>query len=157
MEKKLYRDEQHKVIGGVCAGLAEYLGIDIYVIRLLFLFTFIFKGSGGLIYIILWIALPKRPYASTIPGVDYVVQPGETGGYTPNYSRKSSTGRTLGGMILVLVGLLLLLNEFNFIPDFNFEYFWPTVLIIVGLVFIFTSKRKAPVSNNPFDENSPKF
>lgn len=161
MNKKLYLDQQHKVIGGVCAGLADYLNIDVTIIRILFLITFIFKGGGGLLYIILWIAVPKRPFGSISginPGVDYMAQPG-TGDYTTNYPRKTSNGRTIGGMILILVGLLFLLNEFDMIPDFDFEYFWPTLLIIVGLVFIFTSRHKAPVnsSSNPFDENSPKL
>lgn len=161
MNKKLYLDQQHKVIGGVCAGLADYLNIDVTIIRILFLITFIFKGGGGLLYIILWIAVPKRPFGSISginPGVDYMAQPG-TADYTTNYPRKTSNGRTIGGMILILVGLLFLLNEFDMIPDFDFEYFWPTLLIIVGLVFIFTSRHKTPVntSDNPFDENSPKL
>src|SRR5476649_1307276 len=63
MEKKLYRDEHHKVIGGVCAGLADYFGIDVSIVRLVFVLTLILKGGGGLLYIILWIVLPKRPFS----------------------------------------------------------------------------------------------
>ena len=46
MEKKLYRDPYHKMIGGVCAGLAEYLDMDITVVRLLFAFAFFIMGVG---------------------------------------------------------------------------------------------------------------
>jgi len=62
MEKKLYRDDQHKTIGGVCAGLAEYFDMDVTVVRLLFVFTALFMGVGFIPYIIMWIVLPKKGY-----------------------------------------------------------------------------------------------
>src|SRR5579863_8125038 len=79
MEKKLYRDEYHKKIGGVCAGLAEYFAVDVTVVRLIFVLTCIFHGGGGLVYIILWIVLPKRPYPYFDPTVDYTVPPQNPG------------------------------------------------------------------------------
>ena len=58
--KKLYRDVNHRILGGVCSGLAEYLGLSKVLIRILwFLFT-LFFGIGFFIYIILWIAIPKK-------------------------------------------------------------------------------------------------
>lgn len=75
MEKKLYRDERRKVIGGVCAGLAEYFDIDIAIIRALFLLTFIFMGTGLMVYVVLWIVLPKKYQQYFNPGVDYRVPP----------------------------------------------------------------------------------
>ena len=63
--KKLYRDVNHRILGGVCSGLAEYLGLSKVLIRILwFLFT-LFFGIGFFIYIILWIAIPKRRITST--------------------------------------------------------------------------------------------
>ena len=70
MEKRLYRNEQHKVIAGVCAGLAEYLDINVTVIRILFFLTLVLKGGGGVLYIILWIALPKKLYYFTDPQIN---------------------------------------------------------------------------------------
>lgn len=58
-ERKLRRDAKHKTIGGVCAGIANYLGIDIMVPRVLFLVAFLMFGSGLLIYIILWAVIPE--------------------------------------------------------------------------------------------------
>ncbi|MEO8765576.1 MAG: PspC domain-containing protein [Ginsengibacter sp.] len=52
--KKLYRDENHKILGGVCSGIAAYLGIEPIIIRL----VFIFSGIGFLAYIILWAFVP---------------------------------------------------------------------------------------------------
>ena len=56
--KKLYRDPDQKVIGGVCSGLAHYLNIDILLVRILFIIA-LFAGSAGFwVYIIFWIAVP---------------------------------------------------------------------------------------------------
>lgn len=58
--KKLYRDPDNRVLGGVCSGLGAYFDIDPVIIRLIFvLLLFIPAGSSVLIYIILWIVVPK--------------------------------------------------------------------------------------------------
>lgn len=57
--KKMFRDGERKVIGGVSGGVAAYFGLDIILVRVLFIvFTFFF-GIGFAIYIVLWIALPE--------------------------------------------------------------------------------------------------
>ncbi len=57
--RRLYRDENNKVLGGVCAGLANYFGADIMIIRIVFVLVALFFGTGLLAYIILWIAVPS--------------------------------------------------------------------------------------------------
>ena len=57
--KKLYRDEDRGMIGGVCKGLGHYFGIDSVWIRLLFLILFFGFGTGLIAYLVLWIAMPK--------------------------------------------------------------------------------------------------
>ncbi|MEO8720687.1 MAG: PspC domain-containing protein [Ginsengibacter sp.] len=52
--KRLYRDENNKIIGGVCSGIAAYFGIDPVIVRILFLVS----GIGLLAYIILWMFVP---------------------------------------------------------------------------------------------------
>ncbi|HHB51718.1 MAG TPA: PspC domain-containing protein [Saprospiraceae bacterium] len=57
--RKIYRDVDNKIIGGVCSGLANYLGIpDPIWIRLLFVILFV-SGISPIIYIILMIIIPK--------------------------------------------------------------------------------------------------
>ena len=57
--KRLFRDPDEKVIGGVCSGLSSYFGIDEPVwLRILFVFTF-FAGVGIMLYVVLWIAIPE--------------------------------------------------------------------------------------------------
>ncbi|HEY6976719.1 MAG TPA: PspC domain-containing protein, partial [Chitinophagaceae bacterium] len=58
---RLYRDESDKLLGGVCAGLANYLRMDPSIVRILFaIITFGGFGAGVLIYILLWIILPSK-------------------------------------------------------------------------------------------------
>src|SRR5690606_38341210 len=58
--KQLFRDIDRKYIGGVCAGLSHYLGIDVLWIRLLFILIAVFSfGTGILVYFILWILVPE--------------------------------------------------------------------------------------------------
>ncbi len=57
--KKMFRDPETKVLGGVSGGVAAYFGIDITVVRILFI-VFTFAGGIGLLaYIVLWVILPE--------------------------------------------------------------------------------------------------
>lgn len=57
--KKMYRDPDAKVLGGVCSGIAAYFGIDVVIVRLLFFISIFFAGTGIFLYIILWLILPE--------------------------------------------------------------------------------------------------
>ncbi len=57
--KKMYRDPDNRVLGGVSSGIAAYFGVDTIIIRLLFVIFTIAGGTGILAYIILWIVLPE--------------------------------------------------------------------------------------------------
>ncbi len=57
--KKMYRDPEKKVLGGVASGVAAFFGVDVTVIRVLFIVFAFLGGLGLLLYIILWIALPE--------------------------------------------------------------------------------------------------
>lgn len=58
-KKRLYRDPQERVLGGVCGGLAAYINMDPVIIRIIFVVLMLVTGIGLLAYIILWIAVPK--------------------------------------------------------------------------------------------------
>ena len=58
--KKVYLSEKGKVFLGVCAGLSEYFGIDVSIVRLIFVISIFFGGTGILIYLILFAILPKK-------------------------------------------------------------------------------------------------
>ncbi len=57
-DKKLSRSN-NKMIGGVCAGIADYLGLDPTIVRIVWVLMLFFAGFGILLYLILWIIMPK--------------------------------------------------------------------------------------------------
>ena len=65
--KKLYRSRTDKKIAGVCGGLAEYLGVDATVLRVLFVLLALPGGLPGIIlYVILWFVMPEAPKAQKV-------------------------------------------------------------------------------------------
>lgn len=84
-KKRLYRDDESRVLGGVCSGLSAYFDIDPVILRILFV-ALIFLGVGisALLYLILWIVVPKarttsqrlemRGEAATISNIQKSVQ-----------------------------------------------------------------------------------
>lgn len=63
-QKTLYKDPTNKMIGGVCAGLAEYFGVDVSLVRIIFAaLALMAVGSPVVVYVILWIVLPDKPVA----------------------------------------------------------------------------------------------
>lgn len=49
------------MIGGVAAGLADYLNADPTIIRLIFAVSFLLFGSGVLVYLVMWVLVPEEP------------------------------------------------------------------------------------------------
>lgn len=59
----MYRSREHKIIAGVCGGLAEKWGWRPTSVRLLFLLSCLLPGPQFVIYLLLWIFVPKAPKA----------------------------------------------------------------------------------------------
>ncbi len=57
--KRLFRNPDDKVLGGVCSGVAAYFDVDPVWVRLIFAFVFFVFGSGFVLYILLWIIIPE--------------------------------------------------------------------------------------------------
>lgn len=62
MKNRLTRVKNDKVIAGVCGGIANYLGWDIALVRLLYVLVSIFSAAfpGMLVYLVLWIVMPEE-------------------------------------------------------------------------------------------------
>jgi phage shock protein C len=65
MARKFYRIESEKKIAGVCVGLAEYLNIDVTLVRVLFVLFGLGGGTAVILYLILWVVSPSRPDADS--------------------------------------------------------------------------------------------
>lgn len=57
--KKMFRDPQSRIIGGVSGGIAAYFNIDLILVRFLFVLLVVAGGLGILLYVILWVCLPE--------------------------------------------------------------------------------------------------
>ncbi|WP_199100071.1 PspC domain-containing protein [Dyella sp. ASV21] len=61
MEKRLHRSLSDRKVAGICAGIADYLGWDPTLVRLLWVVFTLLGGSGIVAYLILWIVMPEGP------------------------------------------------------------------------------------------------
>lgn len=133
MEKKLQRDTRNKVIGGVCAGLANYFGMDASLLRLLLALMILFAGSGFWLYIILWIVMPAGDPQMTMENGDAImsdiIEP-----------TKVNKGSLVIGLILIGLGALGLLHRF--VPSFSWQMLWPVFLIVLGIILIIPKDKK---------------
>jgi phage shock protein PspC (stress-responsive transcriptional regulator) len=136
--ERLYRIKSQGVLGGVCAGLAEYFAIDVILARVVFVLLALFGGGGVLIYIVLWVVIPRQP--------DFVYnQSSEPGNgnkagdddveviYENKPARQTNTG-LIAGVILILLGLLFLGDRL--LPWYNIADLWPLILVAVGVLLI---------------------
>ena len=130
--KRLQRDLQNKVLGGVCSGLSNYFDIDATFWRILFFVLFLFGCSGLLIYIILWIAMPAAKFE---PGAQVNPQDASTDG-----ARKKKNGNMAAGLTLIGIGTICLLARY--IPEINWRTAWPILLIVLGVILIIPFKNK---------------
>jgi len=117
--KKFRRKAKGKVLGGVCAGLADYFNIDVSLIRLAMVLLALADGLGILFYILAWIVVPEED--------------GEEKKEEGRVEEQSSSKvQIVGGIFLVLLGLYFLVKNYFglFLP---FEKVWPVFLIILGV------------------------
>jgi phage shock protein PspC (stress-responsive transcriptional regulator) len=61
---RLLRDPMQGVLGGVCLGLAHYFNTEANIVRIIFICLFVFGGSGGILYLVLWMLVPKAQSAA---------------------------------------------------------------------------------------------
>jgi phage shock protein C len=128
-QTQLYRSVRDRKIAGVAAGIADYLNIDVTVIRLLWLLS-IFVG-GVLAYIIAWIVIPEEKPAADQEIEDSAEPPPEM---TDRQKRFN-----LIGLILVVIGVFLLFKAI--LPWDIDRYFWPLLLIAGGILLLFRKKK----------------
>ena len=114
--KPLRRSRDDRVIAGVCGGVGAYLDIDPILLRIAFAALTLAGGSGVLIYVIAWIAIPE-------PGAEEA-----SIGVSSSQRRGPVVPLVLGGG-LVLAGAALLAEEI--LPGIG-QFFWPLVLIGIG-------------------------
>jgi len=155
MNKKLYRSRKDYMIAGVCGGIAEYFDIDSTLVRLLAVLVVLIGGAGVVAYIIAWIVIPKNPdqvsdeafeerekiKEKVKKGTKDVIKEVKEHFESEELSHKSEKNRRiLGGIIVIAVGLIFLLN--GFFPWVGWNKLWPVILIAVGITIMIQALRK---------------
>src|SRR5271167_4926552 len=65
MPRRLERSVTDRKLGGVCAGVGEYLGIDVAIVRVLAVISVLFYGIGLFAYLVAWLVIPEGYPAAT--------------------------------------------------------------------------------------------
>jgi phage shock protein C len=145
--KKLYRSQKDRVIAGVCAGLGEFFGFDPTVIRIIFVVITLFGGGGVILYLILWLIMPTQRSNGEIDeesikanAEEIKLRAHEFAQNARQYS-KGHEARPLLGIFLLIVGFLLLFQNFGFFRFFNFWRLWPILIIIIAFSMLTRNER----------------
>ena len=134
-EEKLTRSETDKIIAGVCGGTAEYLGVQPVIVRLLFLVLAFASGIGLILYAILWFIMPLEDIE------DSIRMEGDPPLPETSKERQASQIQTIG-VVLLMFGGFLLLQQIGFFTWINAGIFWPIVLIGAGVYLLIERKKK---------------
>ncbi len=151
--KRFYKSRKDKMIDGVCGGLADYLGIDATLVRILWLVTVFFQGLGLFAYILAMIIVPVNPEHKDL-------DPEE---------KKKRNPALFWGIFLVGMGFLLLSDHwdhhfhwrfpwrFNFLPWWHipWETYWPLLLVALGIGYIIYVLRKKETKEDSPEEKKP--
>jgi len=118
MAPRLHRSANERLVAGVCGGLAEYLEVEPFLVRLAFVVATLWGGFGVLAYVILALVLPIEAslQAATAP--------------------RPERGRDVAGGLLILLGGVLLLGNLGWAPWLTWNFFWPAVLIVIGAALL---------------------
>jgi phage shock protein PspC (stress-responsive transcriptional regulator) len=153
---RLYRDADDKIIGGVCAGIANYVNIDPAIIRILFaIITFGGFGFGFLLYILLWIILPAQRLQN-FEGKRFFRNPddrvfgGVAGGLAAYFNKRPWTIRLIFAAPLLLNIIFGIFNGMFFafdrdiFPNFFIGSFTGTFILTYIILWIVLPEAKSP-------------
>jgi phage shock protein PspC (stress-responsive transcriptional regulator) len=168
---RLYRSENDKVLGGVCAGLANYLRVDATVVRILFaIITFGGFGTGFLIYILMWVIIPSKELESNLKkrlfrNPEERVIAGVASGLAAYFNIQVWIPRLIFALPLVL-GILGSITHsifwnFDFGPSFIFGSFGGSLSVIYAILWAIipeanTASEKLEMRGEKVDLNTIK-
>jgi len=150
MNRRLYRSRTDTILGGVAAGLADYLNTDPALVRIAWAILVPLTGGAALIaYIVAWVVVQEQPVSESVaaaaeettdPVTGARIAPASAG--TAPASPRPSDARAgmVVGIGLVLIGLWFLLREY--LPDIDWSLIWPLVVVGIGAAILVTSMRR---------------
>jgi phage shock protein C len=154
MTQRLTRDPRHATLGGVAAGLAQYLQVDATLVRLAFVLLAFVHGFGILAYIVCWVVMPVEGMATAS---DATASPGDrvaVGVHAAAEEFAAGLERAGAGLArahlavgygLVFLGVALLLDNLGWIywPRWvTLSTLWPLILVAMGAGLVSRSLRR---------------
>jgi phage shock protein C len=127
------------MIGGVCAGFAEYFNIDATIVRIAWLFILIFGGFvfGFIAYLACLFIIKENPVQD------------------PTVPKKTPNTSVIIGAALVLLGLAIISSKFDwgwhdlrpefwhtFQPFFSWGRLWPLIIILIGVFYLYNVTQR---------------
>jgi phage shock protein C len=122
------RSRSNRVLGGVCGGLGEYLGVDPVLFRIGAVVLVFAGGAGILAYAIAWIVVPEADEGSEVDA-------------SAREPLSRGRARVIVGAVLICLGGLLLLDIVLPVSIDN-RYLWPLLLIVIGVAVIARRERQ---------------
>ena len=134
--RRATRSSDGRLLGGVAAGLADHLGVEVTVVRAAFLLASIFGGLGVALYAGLWMILPTDArFAEDAPGLEAASRQGKR----PGRARKLEDVGPLVALAAVALGIIVLVQ--TLLGD-SFV-FWPILLGTAGLAVLWRQADEA--------------
>jgi phage shock protein C len=149
--KKLYRSRTDRMIFGLCGGLGKYFSVDPTLFRILFVLFSFTGGVGVAAYLIICLVTPLEAGEKDVNFKE------EARGFAEKLAHEAKgmakemkteeherifTFRVIAGLIVIALGVGLLVRLFNPFYQTYFRFFWPTVLIIIGVHLVFKKKHR---------------
>ncbi|OGM75293.1 hypothetical protein A2382_03400 [Candidatus Woesebacteria bacterium RIFOXYB1_FULL_38_16] len=140
--QRLYRSEADRVVGGVAAGIADYLNIDPVLIRLAFVVITLAGGSGVLVYLVLWLVIPSETQETIISEENIKKNAEEIKDKAEEFAKefkdtqKYSSSRQIIAICLFGLGIILLFQNFGLFTIFNPLKLWPLIFVFIAIVLL---------------------
>jgi phage shock protein C len=141
MNQRLKRSRTERILGGVCGGLARWLGIDPIFVRLLFVVLAAASGSGVGIYILLWIIIPEEGMADSVSISERARDMG--GDVQSVFSKPNPKMYQYLGIGLIVLGGIIFLEKLNlpWLGWFSDNLIWALLIIVAGVALLVRALR----------------
>jgi phage shock protein C len=156
---RLYRSRDDRMLAGVAGGLAELWGADPSLVRVIWALLVIFTGGVALIvYIVMALVVPEEPLAPSPlapppgAGEDWVPPADAQAARRAAREARAAARQAAGGgrgsfpAGAVLGGFLIILGAFflarEYLPEIDFDWFWPLVLVGLGVLLVVSAARR---------------